>query len=98
MRLGKDFNFWFVHGEISEGLPACDTGGRTVPCGACDIDLGSDWHLQYQWLPRDIGPGWDGRVGEGIPTTEEIQEQRQREVENCFEAGRMEMGIDPAAE
>ena len=96
--LGKEFSFSFVHGEIPEGLPSCDAGGRTVSCGACDVDLGDNWHLQYQWLPKDIGPDWDGKVGEGLPTMEEIQEQHQREIEECFEAWRIEMGIDPDTE
>jgi hypothetical protein len=95
MGLGKDFNFWFVHREISDGLPACDAGGRTVSCGGCDVDLGDDWHLLYQWLPKDIGPDWDGRIGEGLPTMEEIQELHQREVKECLEMGWKEMGVAP---
>lgn len=92
--LGKDFYYSLIHNGDVEGLPSCDAGGRTVSCGMCGSDLGDDWIIQYYWLPKDIGPDWDGSIGEGLPTPEEIQEETQREIDECLEAGLREMGVD----
>jgi hypothetical protein len=92
--LGKEFSYSLVHGGISEDLPICDAGGWTVSCGVCGVRLDDDWLIRYFWNPNDIGPEWDGSVGEGLPTEEEIQDQYNRELDECLRSGLKEMGVD----
>ena len=92
--MGKVFAYTLAHREIPANLPSCDRAGWDVSCGMCTVDLGDNWSIQYFWHPKDIGPDWDGRLGEGLPTMEEIQEQHEQELGDCIDAGMREMGVD----
>ena len=94
--MGKDFSYTLVHGELSSTSPSCNAAGWTVSCGTCEVDLGEEWSIQYMWYPKDLGPEWDGRLGEGLPTGEDIQKQFMQELHECRDAGLREMGIDPS--
>jgi len=94
--LGKSFSYTFVHREEPADLLSCEAAGWTVSCGMCAVNLGDNWSIQYFWHPKDLGPEWDGRIGEGLPTPEEIQEQYERELDECLDAGLKEMGVDPS--
>ena len=80
-------------------IPHCDENKARLPgCGACYEDLDSDWVMIWHWFPQDLGPDWDGSIGEGLPTVEEIQEQRRAAMDECIESGRQAMGLDPIDE
>ena len=96
--MGRDFSYTLAHLEEPANLPACDAGGWIVSCGLCTVDLGDDWSIQYSWYPKNIGPEWDGRLGEGLPTMEEIQEQRRQELDACLDAGMKKMGVTSGIE
>ena len=92
---GGDFIFSFVWSETEALVPHCDERKARLPtCGACYEDLDSNWRMYWRWFPRDLGPDWDGRVGEALPTSEEINEQYEIALNECLKVGREEMGLD----
>ena len=94
MRSG-DFYFNFIQTEAELSMPHCDEGRARLPsCGRCYEDLDSTWYMYWFWYPKDLGPDWDGSVGEGLPTPEEIQEQTEIATNECLEAGWVEMGME----
>ena len=96
---GGDFYFRFVRSEAEAAMPHCDEKRARLPsCGRCYEDLGPNWYMYWVWFPRDLGPDWDGGVGEGLPTPEEIQEQYEIALDECIESGREKMGLDTSAE
>lgn len=96
---GGEFFFSFVWSEKEPLLPHCDAGRARLPsCGACYEELDPNWYMYWRWFPEDLGPDWDGSVGEGLPTPEEIHEQYEVALEECLEAGRREMSLPQGAE
>ena len=96
---GGDFYFDFVWSEKEASFPHCDEEKARLPiCGACYENLDSNWYMYWRWFPQDLGPDWDGRIGEGLPTPEEIDEQHEIALDECIAAGREEMGLDSGAE
>jgi hypothetical protein len=96
---GGDFYFDFVWSEKEVSIPHCDEKKARLPiCGACYEDLNPNWYMYWRWFPRDLGPDWDGSVGEGLPTPEEIQELDEIAFDECLKTGREEMGLDSGTE
>lgn len=94
MRSG-DFYFNFTRTEAGLLTPHCDEGKARLPsCGRCYEDLDSNWYMHWIWYPTDLGPDWDGSVGEGLPSPEEIREQTEIATEGCLKAGWEEMGLE----
>lgn len=94
MRNG-DFYISFIRTEAVLSMPHCDAGKARLPsCGRCYEDLDSNWYMYWNWYPEDLGPDWDGSVGEGLPTPEEIREQTEMATEECLKAGWEEMGLE----
>jgi hypothetical protein len=96
---GGDFYFDFVWSENEASIPRCDEKKARLPmCGACYEDLDSNWYMLWRWFPQDLGPQWDGRVGKGLPTPEEIREQHKIALDECVKAGWEEMGLASKAQ
>ncbi len=96
---GGDFYFDFVWSENDVSVPHCDEKKARLPmCGVCYENLDPNWYMYWRWFPQDLGPDWDGRLGEGLPTLEEIQEQTDMALDECLEAGREAMGLGSNAE
>ncbi len=96
---GGDFFFSFVWSTKEASIPHCDEGKARLPtCGACYEDLDSNWYMYWRWYPQDLGPDWDGSVGDGLPTPEEIDRQYEMALDDCLKAGREEMGLNSGAE
>ena len=92
---GGDFYFRYIWSEKEMFVPKCDEKKARLPsCGRCYEDLDSNWYMFWMWYPQDLGPDWDGRVGEGLPTPEEIQEQTEIATDECVKAGWLEMGLE----
>ena len=92
---GGDFYFRYLWSEKEMPIPRCDEMKARLPsCGRCYEDLDSNWYMFWMWYPRDLGPEWDGRVGEGLPTPEEIREQTELAMDECVDAGWKEMGLE----
>jgi len=92
---GGDFYFGYVWSEEDVSIPRCDEKKARLPsCGSCYEDLDSNWHMYWMWYPLDLAPDWDGSVGEGLPTPEEIREQTESATEECLKAGWEEMGLE----
>ena len=97
--LGGDFYFDFVRSEDELAIPHCDERKARLPsCGACYEDLDPNWYMYWRWFPQDLGADWDGSVGEGRPTREEIDKQYEDALEDCLKAGWAEMGLDTDAD
>ena len=91
---GGDFYFNFVWSEKEALVPHCNEKKARLPtCGACYKDLDPNWHMYWWWYPQDLGPDWDGSVGEGLPTPDEILEQTEAATEECLKAGWEEMEL-----
>ena len=96
---GGNFYFGFVRSESGASIPHCDERKARLPhCGMCYEDLDPNWYMSWRWFPRDLGPDWDGSVGEGLPTPEEIDEQYEKALDECLKAGRDEMELDSGTE
>lgn len=96
---GGDFYFDFVWSEKQASIPHCDEKKARLPtCGTCYEDLDQNWFMYWRWFPQDLGPDWDGSVGEGLPTPEEIQEQYEIALDECLKTGREEMGPESVTE
>ena len=92
---GGEFFFDFVWSEKKPVIPHCEEEKARLPtCGTCYEELDPNWYVQWRWFPDDLGPEWDGRIGEGLPTPEEIEEQHEIALDECLEKGRQEMGLD----
>ena len=90
-----DFYFRYIWSEEEVSIPHCDERKARLPsCGRCYVDLDSNWFMYWMWYPQDLGPDWDGSVGEGLPTPEEIREQTEMATEECLRAGWIEMGLE----
>lgn len=96
---GGDFFLDFVWSENEVSIPHCDEKKARLPmCGRCYEDLDPNWYMYWQWYPKDLGPDWDGRTGEGLPTHEENMEQYEIALNECSKAGWEEMGLGLDAE
>jgi len=96
---GGDFYFHFVWSENEVAVPHCDEKKARLPmCGICYENVEPDWYIYWRWFPEDLGPDWDGRVGEGLPTPEEIEEQANMALDDCLKTGREEMGLGSDAQ
>jgi hypothetical protein len=96
---GGEFFFYFLWSEGDMPIPHCSEGKARLPaCGACFEDLEPNWYMVWRWNPSDLGPDWDGRIGEGLPTPEEIEEQYSTALDECWKAGWKEMGLDTASD
>ena len=92
---GRDFYFQYFWSEEEIFIPHCDERkARLSSCGRCYVDLDSNWFMFWVWYPQDLGPDWDGSVGEGSPTPEEIREQTEMATDECVKAGWIEMGLE----
>lgn len=92
---GGDFYFRYIWSAEEVSIPHCDEGKARLPsCGRCYMNLDSNWYMVWMWYPRNLGPDWDGSVGEGFPTPEEILEQTEMATEECLKAGWIEMGLE----
>jgi len=88
----KSFTYSITHRESPSSPPSCDIAKRELDCGGCSVDLGDQWSIEYLWQPTDIGPEWDGSIGEGKPTEEDIQQAREAELIECFNDGHQQTG------
>lgn len=96
---GGDFYFDFIWSEKEASIPHCDEEKARLPtCGACYENLDQNWYMYWRWFPEDLGPDWDGRIGEGLPTPEEIEEQHEIALDQCLKTGREEMGLGSGTE
>lgn len=84
----------FTHREERARQPFCEDTKRSQLCGQCSVALGDQWFIDYLWHPKDLGPDWDGRIGEGLPSPEEINEQFGQALDECLAAGLIESGYD----
>jgi hypothetical protein len=60
------------------------------------VDLHDNWFIEYSWTPKDLGPEWDGKIGDGLPTPDEIHDEYKKEFEECMDAGLKDLGFDRA--
>ncbi|MEM8681941.1 MAG: hypothetical protein AAGF72_00835 [Pseudomonadota bacterium] len=96
---GGEFYFDFVRSEKDVPVPHCDEEKARLPiCGACYESLDPNWYMYWRWFPQNLGPDWDGRLGVGLPTREEIEEQANMALDECLKAGWEEMGLSSDAE
>ena len=91
----KTIMYFYEHRDTPANYPSCDVTKRSQRCGQCYVPLGDQWFIEYSWLPEDLGPKWDGSVGEGKPTPEEIGELREKAWSDCLAAGLAENGFVP---
>ena len=84
----------FTHRQERARQPFCEDTKRSQTCGQCSVALGDQWYIDYLWHPDDLGPDWDGRVGEGLPSPEEINEQFGQVLDECLADGLIESGFD----
>lgn len=92
---GGEFFFYFLWSEKDMQIPHCSEGKARLPsCGACIEDLEANWYMYWRWNPSDLGPDWDGGVGEGFRTPEEIEELFNAALRDCLKEGWNEMGFD----
>lgn len=43
----------FIHSSDQHPLPGCAPAMQHASCGACFVELESDWSLEYNWFPAD---------------------------------------------
>ena len=91
----KTFMYSYTHRDTPANERSCEVTKRSQRCGDCYVPLGDQWFIEYSWWPEDIGPEWDGSVGEGKPTPEEIHELHMKALKDCFDAGLKENGFVP---
>ena len=95
-RVRKSFMYTITHRETPMTLPSCGFSGWPPSCGRCAVDLYDNWFIEYSWTPKDLGPEWDGRIGDGLPTPDEIHDEYKNELEECMDAGLKDLGFDRA--
>ena len=43
----------FIHKSAGESLPSCAQAMQQTACGACSINLATEWLLEYNWFPAN---------------------------------------------
>ena len=75
------------HAGLRTSIRPCETGFESLGCGACIVDIGDDWFIQYWWFPRDFVQGGFDRVLDGELSEEEYDALSEQRMEQCFAEG-----------